>query len=91
MTHALDSDADGGVPNHGERLDTAPALHDTPRPAPPLPPERPRPSSATVTSLMTYMPTATAVGYPREPDMELPLPGNRMRAHHPQWCVRGTR
>lgn len=39
------------------------------------PARAPRPSSATVTSLMTYMPTATAVGYPREPDMELPSPG----------------
>ncbi|MEU3976732.1 hypothetical protein [Streptomyces bacillaris] len=35
----------------------------------------PRSAPATVTSLMTYMPTATAVGYLREPDMELPLPG----------------
>ncbi|MFE7049855.1 hypothetical protein ACFVAM_16000 [Streptomyces californicus] len=63
------------VPDHGERLDTAPAatmlrvLHHLSRD------RAPRPSSATVTSLMTYMPTATAVGYLREPDMELPLPG----------------
>ncbi|MGW3835155.1 hypothetical protein [Streptomyces microflavus] len=63
------------APDHGERLDTAPAatmlrvLHHLSRQRPP------RPSSATVTSLMTYMPTATAVGYLREPDMELPLPG----------------
>ncbi|MFD6329221.1 hypothetical protein ACFWGI_06530 [Streptomyces niveus] len=33
-----------------------------------------RPSAA-VTSLMTYMPTAVATGYLREPDIELPLPG----------------
>ncbi|EGE39645.1 hypothetical protein GTY83_01205 [Streptomyces sp. SID4928] len=63
------------APDHGERLDTAPAatmlrvLHHLARQTPP------RPSSATVTSLMDYMPTATAVGYLREPDMELPLPG----------------
>ncbi|NEA20665.1 hypothetical protein [Streptomyces halstedii] len=63
------------APDYGERLDTASAttmlrvLHHLSRQA------TPRPSSATVTSLMTYMPTATAVGYLREPDMELPLPG----------------
>lgn len=63
------------VPDYGERLDTAPAatmlrvLHHLSRQ------RAPRPSSATVTSLMTYMPTAAAVGYLREPDMELPLPG----------------
>ncbi|MFF4422907.1 hypothetical protein ACFY04_19355 [Streptomyces sp. NPDC001549] len=34
-----------------------------------------RPRSAVVTELMTYMPTAVAVGYLREPDSELPLPG----------------
>ncbi|MCX4967048.1 hypothetical protein OHA98_19975 [Streptomyces sp. NBC_00654] len=34
-----------------------------------------RPRPAVVTELMTYMPTAVAVGYLREPDMELPLPG----------------
>ncbi|MFE7450985.1 hypothetical protein [Streptomyces griseus] len=63
------------APDHGERLDTASTttmlrvLHHLARQTPP------RPSSATVTSLMDYMPTATAVGYLREPDMELPLPG----------------
>ncbi|MFD8731332.1 MULTISPECIES: hypothetical protein [unclassified Streptomyces] len=67
--------ASAPAPDHGERLDTAPAatmlrvLHHLSRQS------APRPSSATVTSLMTYMPTATAVGYLREPDMELPLPG----------------
>ncbi|WP_051716372.1 hypothetical protein [Streptomyces bikiniensis] len=34
-----------------------------------------RPRSAVVTELMNYMPTAVAVGYLREPDSELPLPG----------------
>ncbi|MFD3775166.1 hypothetical protein [Streptomyces sp. NPDC058612] len=34
-----------------------------------------RPRSAVVTELMTYMPMAVAVGYLREPDSELPLPG----------------
>ncbi|MEU3774211.1 hypothetical protein AB0F11_13585 [Streptomyces sp. NPDC032472] len=34
-----------------------------------------RPRSAVVTRLMTYMPTAVAVGYLREPESELPLPG----------------
>ncbi|WP_051796663.1 hypothetical protein [Streptomyces sp. NRRL S-87] len=34
-----------------------------------------RPRSAVVTELMTYMPTAVAVGYLREPESELPLPG----------------
>ncbi|WP_329449285.1 hypothetical protein OG906_42655 (plasmid) [Streptomyces sp. NBC_01426] len=34
-----------------------------------------RPRSAVVTELMRYMPTAVAVGYLREPDSELPLPG----------------
>jgi hypothetical protein len=34
-----------------------------------------RPRSAQVTELMEYMPTAVAVGYLREPDIELPLPG----------------
>ncbi|WP_331743152.1 hypothetical protein OG239_43170 (plasmid) [Streptomyces sp. NBC_00868] len=34
-----------------------------------------RPPSAVVTELMTYMPTAVAVGYLREPESELPLPG----------------
>ncbi|MER7050102.1 hypothetical protein [Streptomyces jumonjinensis] len=34
-----------------------------------------RPRSAVVTALMTYMPTAVAVGYLREPESELPLPG----------------
>ncbi|MGW3273879.1 hypothetical protein ACWDFH_20760 [Streptomyces kronopolitis] len=33
------------------------------------------PRSAAVTGLMDYMPTAVAVGYLREPDMELPMPG----------------
>ncbi|UQW99146.1 hypothetical protein [Streptomyces sp. RerS4] len=34
-----------------------------------------RPRSAVVTELMTYMPTAVAVGYLREPESEMPLPG----------------
>ncbi|MCX4804533.1 hypothetical protein ACFWWM_16280 [Streptomyces sp. NPDC058682] len=34
-----------------------------------------RPRSAVVAELMTYMPTAVAVGYLREPESELPLPG----------------
>ncbi|MFI2214925.1 hypothetical protein [Streptomyces sp. NPDC020141] len=34
-----------------------------------------RPRSAVVTALMTYMPTAVAIGYLREPESELPLPG----------------
>ncbi|MFE5513844.1 hypothetical protein ACFQ9J_25255 [Streptomyces sp. NPDC056529] len=34
-----------------------------------------RPRSAVVTELMNYMPTAVAVGYLREPESELPLPG----------------
>ncbi|WP_265568936.1 RNA polymerase sigma factor [Streptomyces hygroscopicus] len=34
-----------------------------------------RPRSAAVTGLMKFVPTAVAVGYLREPDMELPLPG----------------
>ncbi|WP_228978542.1 hypothetical protein [Streptomyces sp. DH12] len=34
-----------------------------------------RPRSAVVTELMDYMPTAVAVGYLREPESELPLPG----------------
>jgi hypothetical protein len=34
-----------------------------------------RPRSAVVAELMTYMPTAVATGYLREPDMDLPLPG----------------
>ncbi|MFJ8546657.1 hypothetical protein ACIRFH_32680 [Streptomyces sp. NPDC093586] len=34
-----------------------------------------RPRSAVVAELMTYMPIAVAVGYLREPDSELPLPG----------------
>ncbi|MGW8971274.1 hypothetical protein [Streptomyces platensis] len=34
-----------------------------------------RPRSAAVTDLMTHMPTAVAVGYLREPAMELPMPG----------------
>ncbi|WP_225804382.1 hypothetical protein [Streptomyces sp. NK15101] len=34
-----------------------------------------RPRSAVVTELMKYMPTAVAVGYLREPESELPLPG----------------
>ncbi|MET9347556.1 hypothetical protein [Streptomyces termitum] len=36
-----------------------------------------RPRSAVVAELMAYMPTAVAVGYLREPDSELPLPGNK--------------
>ncbi|MGW4049552.1 hypothetical protein ACWENA_01880 [Streptomyces sp. NPDC004779] len=35
----------------------------------------PRPRSAVLAELMAYMPTAVAVGYLREPDSELPLPG----------------
>ncbi|MFJ4007702.1 hypothetical protein ACIPWL_30215 [Streptomyces sp. NPDC090023] len=35
----------------------------------------PQPRSAAVTELMAYMPIAVAVGYLREPDSELPLPG----------------
>ncbi|PRH77200.1 hypothetical protein C6N75_21530, partial [Streptomyces solincola] len=34
-----------------------------------------RTRSAVVTELMQYMPTAVAVGYLRQPDSELPLPG----------------
>ncbi|MGW6739362.1 hypothetical protein ACWGDX_01240 [Streptomyces sp. NPDC055025] len=34
-----------------------------------------RPRSALVAELMTYMPTAVAIGYLREPESELPLPG----------------
>ncbi|MFG2332736.1 hypothetical protein ACGFMM_24320 [Streptomyces sp. NPDC048604] len=34
-----------------------------------------RPRSAVVSELMEYMPTAVAIGYLREPDSELPLPG----------------
>ncbi|MEU2226434.1 hypothetical protein [Streptomyces sp. NPDC018347] len=34
-----------------------------------------RPRSAAVAELMSYMPIAVAVGYLREPDSELPLPG----------------
>ncbi|MGW2707245.1 hypothetical protein [Streptomyces sp. NPDC001340] len=34
-----------------------------------------RPRSAAVTELMKFVPTAVAVGYLREPDMELPMPG----------------
>ncbi|MEU3634527.1 hypothetical protein [Streptomyces fradiae] len=34
-----------------------------------------RPRSAVVTELMHYMPTAVAIGYLREPESELPLPG----------------
>ncbi|MFE9906523.1 hypothetical protein [Streptomyces achromogenes] len=34
-----------------------------------------RPRSVVVAELMTYMPIAVAVGYLREPDSELPLPG----------------
>ncbi|MFF9757569.1 hypothetical protein ACF1FC_33185 [Streptomyces sp. NPDC014344] len=34
-----------------------------------------RPQSAVVAELMTYMPIAVAIGYLREPDSELPLPG----------------
>ncbi|MFF2780982.1 hypothetical protein ACFVU3_39575 [Streptomyces sp. NPDC058052] len=37
----------------------------------------PRPRSAALAELMAYMPTAVAVGYLREPDSELPLPGGR--------------
>ncbi|MFE6885822.1 hypothetical protein [Streptomyces sp. NPDC057702] len=34
-----------------------------------------RPRTAVVTELMSYMPLAVAVGYIRQPDSELPLPG----------------
>ncbi|MFE4874329.1 hypothetical protein [Streptomyces sp. NPDC056682] len=34
-----------------------------------------RPRSAAVTELMTYVPTAVAVGYLRQPEMDLPMPG----------------
>jgi hypothetical protein len=34
-----------------------------------------RPRSAAVTELMAYVPTAVAVGYLREPEMDLPTPG----------------
>ncbi|GGR47428.1 hypothetical protein GCM10010497_58460 [Streptomyces cinereoruber] len=36
-----------------------------------------RPRSAVVAELMAYMPTAVAVGYLREPDSEIPLPGDK--------------
>ncbi|MGW4699852.1 hypothetical protein [Streptomyces sp. NPDC004285] len=36
-----------------------------------------QPRSAVVAELMAYMPTAVAVGYLREPDSELPLPGEK--------------
>ncbi|MFF5407835.1 hypothetical protein ACFY8K_33835 [Streptomyces misionensis] len=35
-----------------------------------------RDRTAAVTRLMAYIPTAVTVGYLREPDMELPLPGH---------------
>ncbi|MFD9796927.1 hypothetical protein ACFWXK_38970 [Streptomyces sp. NPDC059070] len=34
-----------------------------------------RPRTAVVTELMTYVPTAVATGYLREPDIDLPMPG----------------
>ncbi|MFC0843567.1 hypothetical protein ACFH04_07455 [Streptomyces noboritoensis] len=34
-----------------------------------------RPRPAVVTELMAYVPTAVAVGYLRQPDMDLPMPG----------------
>ncbi|MFJ2407412.1 hypothetical protein ACIOUE_39670 [Streptomyces xanthochromogenes] len=34
-----------------------------------------RPRTAAVTELMTYVPTAVAVGYLRQPDVDLPMPG----------------
>ncbi|GGU44270.1 hypothetical protein [Streptomyces violascens] len=34
-----------------------------------------RPRSDTVTELMTYVPAAVAVGYLRQPEMDLPMPG----------------
>ncbi|MGW5779859.1 hypothetical protein [Streptomyces sp. NPDC003863] len=37
----------------------------------------PPPRSAVVAELMAYMPIAVAVGYLREPDSELPLPGEK--------------
>ncbi|MFH8717622.1 hypothetical protein [Streptomyces zaomyceticus] len=51
-----------------------------------------RPRSAVVAELMAYMPTAVAVGYLREPDSELPLPGDKF-AHeiHALLTVSATR
>ncbi|GAA2322538.1 hypothetical protein OKJ48_04580 [Streptomyces kunmingensis] len=40
-----------------------------------------RPRTTAVTHLMAYMPTAVTIGYLREPDMDLPLPGPDF-AHH---------
>ncbi|MEU5136976.1 hypothetical protein [Streptomyces californicus] len=63
------------APDHGERLDTA-SIPTLLRVLQLLARQNaPRPASATTTSLMSYMTTATAVGYLREPEMELPLPG----------------
>ncbi|MFF3263875.1 hypothetical protein ACFYWO_32470 [Streptomyces sp. NPDC002932] len=39
-----------------------------------------RPRSAVVAELMEYMPTAVSIGYLREPDVDLPLPGNDFAA-----------
>ncbi|MFB8267495.1 hypothetical protein ACFC96_12890 [Streptomyces sp. NPDC055955] len=36
-----------------------------------------RTHSAAVNELMDYIPTAVAVGYLREPDLDLPMPGPR--------------
>ncbi|MEV7427727.1 hypothetical protein [Streptomyces sp. NPDC091212] len=71
--HPAPTPADASGP--GERLDAASTttmlrvLHHLARQT------TTRRPSAAVASLMTYMPTAVAVGYLREPDMELPLPG----------------
>jgi hypothetical protein len=62
------------APTQWERIDEAPTttvldvLRD-------LAKRTTRPRSAQVTELMEYMPAAVAVGYLREPDIELPLPG----------------
>ncbi|MFE7497685.1 hypothetical protein ACFU6O_01145 [Streptomyces albidoflavus] len=74
QTDTTTSPASPVVPDHGERLDVASTptmlrvLHHLAR-------HTTRRHSAAVTRLMTYMPTAVATGYLREPDMELPLPG----------------
>ncbi|MGW4904459.1 hypothetical protein ACWEO9_03915 [Streptomyces albidoflavus] len=70
----MDTTAAAPTADHGERLDAASTttmlrvLHHLAR-------HTTRQHSTTVTRLMTYMPTAVATGYLREPDMELPLPG----------------
>ncbi|MFJ8824417.1 hypothetical protein ACIREE_21840 [Streptomyces sp. NPDC102467] len=40
-----------------------------------------RPRTTAVTHLMAYMPTAVTIGYLREPDMDLPLPGPDFARH----------